>query len=860
MIQFGQICCGCEVTLPALANNTAITADDNCGAAVALPYTRDDAAASCSSAACRGPWPWRSIANTFTTGATAKIDRCIYGIKNAVSKKIWGGRYGFTDDYIANPKVGTHFKHYEVHVVFSEAYSSNNTLNNTDGSFDASTNCKGGNSGSANSNHDLTAGGLETCLADAAAGEGYALQVDSTFGDADCFYSPPSSISVEEILSSIILPPPSDVCACPDDASRAAARALNIANLKSFCYINSDRSVIRVPVPGLGTYLGPASGFSAWVSAGNFSGQPTAFCNGVGNWETVDVVIAATLTQFKLTNTELSGTVTIHSSSIRKVWTATDHIDGTCTPLQLIYDEEATYDSSFSFSATLAAPYTYAQAQADAKGLLNVFDFTKDDEFPWTVPDDCRISPMVSLWEMDGTLTWGYCDTTPDPTLAAIYDGTVRGALMNYYGYAKGIYNKGWFDFAMDFFNFTDDGDGDCESKLCYQYGGFITDFTGVTMATQVVAGAGDTSACGPGWSPFSRYLNHYILPVRPPYIDVSCAYVADGGDGVYASKWAEKKVPLPAQNFWGACGSQRTATLLDSSCNDTATLRWPAAWSICGKAPIASMTLSGDAVTVNLSGGGAPALRTGDIVDFIDAGNTVTVSDVVVTVVNANQFYFVGSVPAGVAVKSHGSPDPKWYDLAPKGDFVFITNLNGTLATSQENIVPTSKTNGIIFIGPVGSPEINNPKWPTRTTRIYSDYPQVQPLEHWYAAVQQMMADRFFTAPQDDSMSDGAGGCTRLVPPPLVPLVEARLVAPAGAPHDFSGGDGNIENKMPAFLDPSMQWGFRCSGAWNVTYAFSPLPYDKWPGVNTTGTNATGDQYDTGATGDQLNAGLGTA
>ena len=244
---------------------------------------------------------------------------------------------------------------------------------------------------------------------------------------------------------------------------------------------------------------------------------------------------------------------------------------------------------------------------------------------------------------------------------------------------------------------------------------------------------------------------------------------------------------------------------------------------------------------------------------DFIDAGNNVTVSDVVVTVVNANQFYFVGSVPAGVAVMSHGAPNPIWYDLAPKGDFVRVTNLNGTLSASQENLVPTSKQNGIIFIGPVGSPEINNPKWPTKTTRIYSDYATINPTEHWYSSINQMMADRFFTSPQDDSMSDGEGGCTQLVPPAQNPWVEARLFAPTGAPYTFTTGDGNIESKMPGLLGAGVWW-FTCSGAWNATYAFSPLPYDSWPGVNTTGINATGDQYDTGATGDQLNAGLGTA
>src|ERR1035437_9464420 len=45
------------------------------------------------------------------------------GQKLAVAKKIWQGRFGFVDDYIAYPKIGLHFTQYDTDADFSESLS-----------------------------------------------------------------------------------------------------------------------------------------------------------------------------------------------------------------------------------------------------------------------------------------------------------------------------------------------------------------------------------------------------------------------------------------------------------------------------------------------------------------------------------------------------------------------------------------------------------------------------------------------------------------------------------------------------------------------------------------------------------------
>ena len=184
------------------------------------------------------------------------------------------------------------------------------------------------------------------------------------------------------------------------------------------------------------------------------------------------------------------------------------------------------------------------------------------------------------------------------------------------------------------------------------------------------------------------------------------------------------------------------------------------------------------------------------------------------------------------------------------------VNNLNGTITASQENVQPSSKSTGIIAIVPPGSPEINNSAWPGKNNQIFTDgYPAINPTEYWWSSIQQTMTDRYYTATQDTQTSNGSGGCTPIIPPPTVPKVEARLTAPTGAPFDFSGGDGNAYQKLP----PPTDFTFGCDAVWQLSAQFSTLPYDNWPGMNTSSANATGDQYSTGQTSDAMNSGLGT-
>jgi uncharacterized protein YraI len=286
-----------------------------------------------------------------------------------------------------------------------------------------------------------------------------------------------------------------------------------------------------------------------------------------------------------------------------------------------------------------------------------------------------------------------------------------------------------------------------------------------------------------------------------------------------------------------------RSQTLNDDHCNpyDPPQLRFPGAWSICGKARVASIARDSDTgvVTVTLTDP-ADALITGDAVDFLDASNAVTTANVTATVDSSTQFHFTGALPTGVAIKSHGAPDPAWYNLNPKGDFIwgFSTGnaYDGTnvQTISQDNL---AQTGGILFVGPPGSPEINNPKWPAKTTRIQSGYPALAPGGHWYCNPQQAMTDRWLTDHQDNQTNDGdtpPGACTRLMPPLDYPLVEAVAVAPHNAPYAFSPTDPNwpADGNGAQPLPTPDGLNFKCSGIWNATDKFSGLGYSTWPGT----------------------------
>jgi hypothetical protein len=867
---FNKCCCSC----PSLANTTTVLDAGQCDGCVAapdkvVPYTRGDLGCDCTYPAhgpCTGPWDqalWKAP-QTFAV-KTPPTTPCpgTTGQKLAVAKKIHQGRNGFVQDYIADPKgATTHCRAYAVSVNLStSAHFTTHFLTYPDsnGSIEDTT---GSNSGAANSTHSMTVGGIEDCTGSASAGDGSETTTQTTDGVTtttdNCW-----TVFFGAYPGELLLP--SDTCGMVDPDGK---RAANISTMEGLCSIDCDRGNLSIHVPSLGSYNGPISGFAGWLASFEYNIDQPLDCNsGIQSqsWRTVTF-------SGGFSNTSLAGTVTVESYAHQLTYYSSDN-SGDCSSLVLYDEETAEIKSIFTFTATLSAPYTFAQAQADATALLNNFDFTNDKDFPWTMPADCRIAPMISLWEGGGSPGSGYCDTPADPATLAIYDGSVKGALINYYTspagpkYQTGIYTPGWFDWAMDIYHSSDDDLGG--QILCYGYGSYPGGICGVTMATQVTTGSMDTSNRA-GCTPFSRYYNFYVLPFRPPHVDVSCGFAGDGGDAVYVSKYAEKKVPLPSENFFGPCGAMRSQTLNDDHCNpyDPPQLRFPGAWSICGKARVASIARDSGSgvVTVTLTDP-ADALITGDAVDFLGASNAVTTANVTATVDSSTQFHFNGALPTGVAIKSHGAPDPAWYNLNPKGDFIwgFSTGnaYDGTnvQTISQDNL---AQTGGILFVGPPGSPEINNPKWPAKTTRIQSGYPALAPGGHWYCNPQQAMTDRWLTDHQDNQTNDGdtpPGACTRLMPPLDYPLVEAVAVAPHNAPYAFSPTDPNwpADGNGAQPLPTPDGLNFKCSGIWNATDKFSGLGYSTWPGT-IQGSGALASQDVTGASASDNITNLGPA
>ncbi|MDE2106726.1 MAG: hypothetical protein KGL39_56445, partial [Patescibacteria group bacterium] len=724
--------------------------------------------------------------------------------------------------------------------------------NHIDGSFYSSYSGGGGNQGNAGSKHSLTPGGVEDCSGSVSCGDGTVNMTANpvSSGTYNCWCVGGGTDCTPSSGAPVQLQVPS----CDAVTDKSAARAANVAYLKNLCNATADRGIISLTVPIAGYFSGKASDFSAWITSENWEMPEYTHC------ETPDGLtwyrfINSSFSKFQVV--EVALTATGLKISVSYSWQWKEQIygqgsgdiggnpcaGGTASILQ--FDGSENYGFNFTLDLELSGAYTFGQSQADAIALLNYWNLTDDAQYPWRTDGNCNIAPMVSLWEYGGTLSGGYCDTPADTTLTAIYDGSVRGAPM-----ANGVYNPPFFDWAATSVNYSSFM-GQCGFYLCTDYGYFMPSYLPST-ATQFTTGALDTDDCGGSWQPYSRFKRYWAMPSRPPFVDISGGCIADGGDAVYAGKWAEIKEALPSQSFFGPCGAQRNATLIDTNCQATATKRWPAAWSICGSAAIASMSVTSGVVTVVLSGSGAPYLITGDAVDFLDAGDNVTTGGVVVTVDSATQFHFTGSLPTGVGIKSAGAPGPVWYDPAPKGDFIRKIEFgepSGVTDTAEAgNIKPIGGKRAIIAVIPPGSPEIGNPKWPSATTQIYSDYPAILPTQHWYCTIHQAMSDRFYTDSQDGRMDNGAGGCT--ASGATVPMVEARLTAPYNAPYTFANADGNIENPMPTVA----AFDFNCSGAWGFTD--STLPFDNWPFSN----QATASATFIGATAGQTDAGLGTA
>lgn len=866
-------CCGCVKPYPYLSNTTNVQAafpDNACIAALTpttladgssgvLPSYIGDNNVGCGSGPCGdngygySVWPGQGTPQTFHAAAdTVDLNACDYpGFKVVFARKIWGGRFGFLADYVNDP-INCLSKYRSKDVTVSVSESASATLHSGSGGVTtAVTKAEYKNSSSASSNSHLSMGGVRDCSGSVTVGDGYASKVTTLISDGTVEEDIPCQVAQTSGVLACIS------CAqngC-DGSDPVAVKAGAEAYMKSLCVADGDRGIISILVPEIGTFSGHQEDFGAWLASFNY--DTTGGDSITGNHDTRNVSGSLTLTDITII---CQVTIAYTFSN----WY--QDTDGTA------YTDSSSHSINFNTTVTLSDGHTFGEMQLKAQALLNYWNMADNTRYPWRTDGSCQVGPMVSLWETNGGLAAGYCDTPADPAELAIWDGSVRGAPIDYYvdpatstNYPVGIYNQGWFDWAAMQQNYSTGDTGDCNQTLCYKTGFFMPSVL-PSMATQFNDGAIDTSACGGGWQPFSRYKVNWILPFRPLYVDGACGGVGDGGDAVYAQKWAEIKVPLPAQNYFGPCGAQRVATLLASDCQSSgaAGSRWDGrtevAWGICGALDVASAVNSGSDILITLAA--AAWLKNGDLVRFTGLPDLSdeTVAGLSSSVTSTTTFsiigknlttpYVSGGTVMGGAADLTTLPAESWYDVTPKGDYVRANLLrtNGTneYSIEQQNLIPASGQ-GIIAIVPPGSPEINNSNWPTSRVTIFTDYPALRPTQQWLSSINQNMGDRYWTLSQDGKISDGAGGC--MLNGQSAPQVEARILAPSGAPHTFTTGDGNYEGVMP----DSASWGFNCSGVWNLT------PSGVLPSARIVDQSA-GSALNTGSVSTDLDGGLGTA
>ena len=446
----------------------------------------------------------------------------------------------------------------------------------------------------------------------------------------------------------------------------------------------------------------------------------------------------------------------------------------------LFSDQTANATVTFEATATLNTPYTVSEVSAQAKALLNEWNMADDVQYPWRTDGDCRTLPLVTYDESANAPALGWVDSRANTN---DFTGQIRGKPR-----ANAKYNDGWIDFNELIYVFTDGCSG-----IEYKYGGLAP--SGLPTATQWSVGADDD----------------------PPYGRFSCAakdefrdYSSKAGvfhtseNGVKYRKMCFLKEPLPAQNFFGACGAKRDWTLKDANCGETTDKRWPNAWPICGAV---RFTATRDAATgiVTVSYPALTGLADGDEVEFILGNGTETETDIRVTNVTSESFKYQGDLPTGTYFKSAGATGVWFADTRPKGDFVWSVDSGHregagdgehwvrNTQLQQGNVKPcpcTTNYRAVIAVLPAGSPERSDDRWLPSSTSIATIGSVSAVAEYWSVDVCQSMTDLFWTNHQDE-MVQQAGVCTPNMIDGhanyIVPKVEARLTAPAGAPEQFN-------------------------------------------------------------------------
>ncbi|MEI8290351.1 MAG: hypothetical protein WCH99_12845 [Verrucomicrobiota bacterium] len=574
-----------------------------------------------------------------------------------------------------------------------------------------------------------------------------------------------------------------------------SARAQNGAVLKQYCAVNAGM-VDGVVYLKFGAWNGT---LDDWIASGSLDIDQNGEGTSMGTWHykrkkvLTGSISEDTITLSIVDSSQLDQTYANANNFGYENWKA---------------DVKTTTNYEVTIKAKLNTEYGFAEVQQQAMSMLQNWNLADDALYPWVDGGNCALAPYLKLDEAPSGPTFGWVDSSINSTART---GELQGLPR-----MTAYYAEPYFDEYADVIVFS----SECRPS-CYGYGAFAPGEVPRT-ATKWTPGASDTPLLG--W--WNCRLDGFHAPEE--------GGIWGWNQGALARKVCFIKEPLPAQNFFGACGDQRSATLLDDTCHPTSDKRWPYAWPICGAVRFKVLGEAGGVVTIQTEK--ATALATGDKVTFIFADETETQADIAVTVYSSTEFSYNGPLPTGTHVKSAGASGVWFADTSSKGDFVWkigtgtINGNDNSSSVTQGNVRPcpcTTNYRAIIAILPPASPELSDPRWLPSSTAVKSIQPVDEMGKYWKCQVNQSMTDRFWTSHQDE-MQAGTDGCEPKLdgdghPTYTIPKVEARLTAPEGAPETFQTfyAQSN-QNQMPT----DDEFTFSCDGIRGT-----PSVFDQWPG-----------------------------
>jgi hypothetical protein len=356
---------------------------------------------------------------------------------------------------------------------------------------------------------------------------------------------------------------------------------------------------------------------------------------GVGNSNGVYMPIGWTAgevaAQFSQTIDASSGTVTNVTTQV-----ATCTITDTSLILNIdtewVYSDSGTGDEGSAeghvrLTIALGTPYTAVELYADCKALLAQWDLRNHTLYPWRY-GDCAGAPLVGRREIPATPLTNAIDTASFVDSSAdYYDGAIIGG-PTFAGCSD------WFDYDGEHFNTT------YEVLDCY----------------------------GERWGgpPFASHWNNYNETENASYRGAFVRFFPQDHElfagWLYMGKWAERKVTLPAQNWFRPCGADR---YIGSGAT------YPDAWPICGRIAITAAAQVGGTVELTLAE--SSVLEAGDVVDFtgvsgLGAGVTVDSASGTLVVVTGT---LSGAYTSGGYISSNGAPSHIWNTSEPRGDYL---------------------------------------------------------------------------------------------------------------------------------------------------------------------------------------------